>query len=242
MMVPPLTEHLLKRSVGKRPDNRNIYFLYEGKVTEKEFIEGIINRTDFFTNKEINLKEFFKTGNDQGVTQVEGLVSLAKNFIKDSQFKNGFDKIVIVFDLDVKNNDQEEINKILDLIQPANGDIILAYTNPAIELFLLMTKPTVYTTLIDHQSELILKNDWVGAPPNERRYVHNLLETTINVSAKKTNGGVNCLSDGINNAITQEKYINHYLDDAAGKLTSNIGYILEKINNNDFDIQYKKNI
>ena len=61
--------------------------------------------------------------------------------------------------------------------------------------------------------------------------------THINSKSKK--GEVSLLSNNFEIAIDQEKkFLNHYIDLASFKLTSNLGYVFEKIKNLDFNINY----
>ncbi|MCI5744834.1 MAG: RloB family protein [Erysipelotrichaceae bacterium] len=230
----PLNIKDLKRKVANKADARVIYLLYEGQNTEPLFLRPFLESSNYISSKEVRFKEFEKNGRDIGATNVEKLISLAKKFKNNAkEYKKGFDKIIIFFDLDVFKNNQEKINGLLDLI---DNDIILAYTNPSIELFLLLTIKNSYENIIEPRKKEILKNEFIG----KKRYVYDLLLKTSNINSKSKDGQVALFSENIEVAIQQENlFINTYIDKASKELTSNIGYIFSKIKNNDFYIQYK---
>lgn len=229
----PLEGRSIKRKVGEKKDARIIHLLYEGQNTEPLFINSFIKNSTYFDSKKIRFVYFEKTENDCGVTNIKQLIELAKKYKKNNKsFRKSYDKILIVFDLDVFKNNQNEINEILIHI---DNDIILAYTNPAIELFLLLTLKNSYEEHINKYKNEILKNDFV----NDKRFIYNLFCQLTNIDSKSSNENINTLVERFEIAIAQENlYLNHYLDKAANELTSNIGYVFKKIKNLDFDIIY----
>ena len=230
----PLSVSDLKRKISDRTDARVIYLLYEGQNTEPLFLHPFLESSNYISSKNVRFRRFEKTGRDVGASNVEKLIKLAKDYKKKTkEFKKGFDKIIIFFDLDVYKNNQKVINGLLNLI---DNDIILAYTNPSIELFLLLTLKNSYETIIEPKKELILKNDYI----NGKRYIYDLFLRTTNINSKSKDGKVSLLSNDFEIALRQEKlFLNTHIDRASTELTSNIGYIFEKIKNNDFDIHYK---
>ena len=233
-MIPPLAYSSLKRNVKDKKDSRIIYLLYEGKNTEPLFIEPFIMNSNYFnSNRSISFRKMKKTESDIGVTNLPQLVELAKGFkSKNKSFRKGHDKIIIFFDLDVYKNEQVGINELLSL---KDNDIIYCYTNPSIELFLLLTIKRSYELTIEPDKQKIIDNDFV----NGKRYINYLFYEKTGIDSKSAKGEVSSLSNNFETAILQEKiYINHFLDKAGGELTSNIGYVFEKIKNNDFAINY----
>lgn len=220
----PLEGKFLRRKVGNKKDARIIYLLYEGKNTEPLFINSFIENSTFFDSKKIRFTHLEKTLNDNGVTNVKQLIELAKNYKRNKNgFRNSYDKVLIVFDLDVFKNNQRKINKLLEFI---DNDIILAYTNPAIELFLLLTLKNSYEEYIVKNEKDILKNDFV----NNKRFVYNLFCEVTKTNSKSSKENFESLIQRFENAITQEElYLNRYLDRAANELTSNIGYVFKKL-------------
>ncbi len=228
----PLEYHTLKRKITNKKDARSVYLLYEGKNTEPLFIAPFIENSNYIDSREIRFIQFEKTDSDVGVTNLPQLIKLAKKFKQNSTFRKGYDKIIIFFDLDVYKNNQSAINKIMNLI---DDDIILAYTNPSIELFLLLTYPRTYETIIEPKAKEILKNDFVG----KKRYINNLFTDYSKINSKSSDGQVSLLSENFETAISQERmFLNQFIDLASTKLTSNIGYIFEKLKKSEFDINY----
>ena len=68
-------------------------------------------------------------------------------------------QIIIVFDLDVYKNNQLRMNNIISL---GDKDIIFAYTNPSIELFLLLTIKGSYEKIIKPNEKEILENNFIN--------------------------------------------------------------------------------
>ncbi len=230
--MSPLEYHTLKRKITNKKDARSVYLLYEGQNTEPLFIAPFIENSNYIDSREIRFIQFEKTDSDFGVTNLPQLIKLAKKFKQKNTFRNGYDKIIIFFDLDVYKNNQSAIDKIMMLI---DNDIILAYTNPSIELFLLLTYPRTYENLIEPKTKEILKNDFVG----KKRYINKLLTDYSKINSKSSNGQVSLLSENFETAILQERmYLNQFIDLASTKLTSNIGYVFEKLKKLDFDINY----
>ena len=228
-----LTVSSLKRKIGNKLDARVIYFLYEGKNTEPLFIAPFIENSNYINSQEICFKQFSKTENDEGRTSVEQLVKLAFSY-KDNHdnFKKNYDKIIIVFDLDVYKNNQLRMNNIISL---GDKDIIFAYTNPSIELFLLLTIKDSYEKIIKPNEKEILENNFI----NGKRFVNYLFSELTHINSKSKKGEVSLLSSNFEIVIDQEKkFLNHYIDLASFKLTSNLGYVFEKIKNLDFNINY----
>lgn len=221
----------------------NIYFVFEGTNTEPFFVRKYLEyyKDSLFGVYNIHLID--KKDNDKGRTSVKDLLKIANNIIKDkNKFDKKTDKVVVMFDLDIYDNDQSRINTLFPKI---NNNIILAYTNPAIELFIfLLIKDSLNNIIIPHKNE-ILENKYVLNKENkEERYIHNLLSNTIKLDVKVKKQlddfDFSSILEGFDYAYSQEKNINRYLDCAANNLTSNICYILDNIKNKTIDqISYK---
>jgi len=226
----------LKRTTKIRDDARKLYLLYEGKNTEPLFINSLIMNSNIVNKRDAYFLDLLKTKRDVGKTSPFSLIELAMNFKKDkNKFRTGFDKVMIFFDLDVFHNDQKEINKLLKII---DHDIILCYTNPSIELFLLLTRNGSYEKYIEPNEKLILENNYYKN--TDKRYIYHLATKVLKINTKGQNPKIALLATDFNRAFYQEKYLNHYLNKSSKKLTSNIGYVFNKISNNDYDIRYNK--
>ena len=227
----------LKRTSKIREDARNLYLLYEGKNTEPEFINALIYKSDIVNKRDAHFIDLAKTGNDEGRTSPYQLIQIAKDFKKNHKdFRNSYDKIIVFFDLDVFSNNQKEINKLL---LAKDNDIILCYTNPAIELFLLLTLKQSYEKYIEPHKKEILDNEYYK--DTKERYVYHLAKEVLKLDTKSKSNKLSLLAKDFKNAYFQEKLINHHLNKAATQLTSNIGYVFNKITNNKYDeIKYNQ--
>ena len=235
-MVPPyrieadLKKHLSKNGL------RTIFLLYEGQNTEKYLINPLLSSNSIVKKGKIRFRPITKEENDVGVTNPFSLVRYAKRFIKNEtangNFLSGRDKVMIVFDLDVFNNDQTKMNRLLKL---KTSDIIYCYTNPAIELFLLLTVNQGYEQIVEPNKDQILANE---KNDHGERFVYSLALEKVPGYSKSADADFRFILENIDNALMQEKHINNKISKAANKLTSNIAYLLKKFDNNDFNIEY----
>ena len=235
-MAPPYRiEKDLKKNTNKL-GLRTIFLLYEGLNTERCLINPLLSSNAIVRAGFVRFRQIVKEENDEGVTDPFSLVKYAKAFIKkeikNGNFISGRDKVMIVFDLDRLANDQTKMDILLS--QKTN-DIIYCYTNPAIELFLLLTVNHSYEQIIEPKTKEILANE-----KNEHgeRYIYSLALKYIPGYSKRADADFRFILDNISIALQQEKRINNKLEQASNRLTSNIAYILNKIASNDFDIKY----
>ena len=235
-MVPPYRIEKDLRKHSCKEGLRTIFLLYEGLNTEKYLINPLLSSNSIVKKGKIRFRPIIKEENDAGITNPFSLVKYAKRFIKNETAKDNFlsgrDRVMIVFDLDVLNNNQEEMNRLLRL---KTSDMILCYTNPAIELFLLLTLNQGYEQIVEPNKNKILANE-----KNEHgeRFVYNLALESVPGYSKSADADFRFILDNIDNALMQEKRINNKISKAANKLTSNIAYLLKKFDNNDFNIEY----
>ena len=236
-MVPPYSIETLKRKVtGKDPIK--IFLLYKGENTEKFLINPLLSSNIIVATKNIVFRPIIKEGNDKGITNPFALIKYAIEFvkqeIKNKNFLSGRDKVMVVFDLDVMKNDQQKMNELLSL---KTNDLILCYTNPAIELFMLLTLPYSFEKIIEPNKNKILENDF---DKNGDRFIYGLLKENM-PKLKDTKRAADIdFTDVIANiekAFMQEKFINNKLSQAANNLTSNIAYTINKISKEDFNFE-----
>ena len=122
--MPPIYERHLRRNTSSRHDAINIYYLTDGVVSEVKFFDALFNYTDFINNKDYRFIRCEKTGTDSGISNGLGLVKLARKYIKTNpKFKEGKDKVLIVFDLDVYSSD---LSMVIESIEKER-DILFAY-------------------------------------------------------------------------------------------------------------------
>lgn len=235
-MVPPYRIEADLKKHHSRNGLRTIFLLYEGLNTEKYLINPLLSSNSIVKKGKMRFRPITKEDNDVGITNPFSLVKYAKHFIKNEinkgNFLSGRDKVMIVFDLDVFNNNQSQMDKLL---KNKTNDMIFCYTNPAIELFLLLTVNQGYEQIVEPNKDKILANE-----KNDRgeRYVYSLALEKVPGYSKSADADFRFILDNIDNALMQEKHINNKISKAANKLTSNIAYLLKKFDNNDFDIEY----
>ncbi len=214
---------LLNRSDSTMKIKRNIYFLVEGKNTEQYYFDSLINESSFDPYDNINFFSFTKLGNDEGLTQPRKMLEKANEYANDkkNKFNKNIDVIYVIFDLDVFNNDQSEINKLLKYKKKY---IRLGFSNPAFELFLLLHLDDAYNKYIKKNKKNILLNNYV----NGKRFVNNLVYEITGVNTKKSEK-VGLFALNFKNAIKEEKKINEKFSYSGSKVTSNIGKIIESL-------------
>jgi hypothetical protein len=232
-MVPPLIEQEALGRLRTLQNPRTIYLLYEGLNTEVSLINPLCSNNPMFNRTPVLFRPLKKTENTSGVTDPFSLIRIAKDYIRahggEGGFKTGRDKILIVFDLDVLKNDQTQMNQ---LSNEKTSDLILCYTNPAIELFLLLSKANSYESLIQPHAGEILQNGYVG----EDRFVLKLFKDALHINPKARDADFRFILDNIETAYLQENmFLNHRLSKASNQLTSNIAYVLKKIKEDRID-------
>ena len=233
----PYSINELKRKVC-RDNPRKVFLLYEGLNTETYLINPLLSSNSIVRSQHIIFKSIEKQDNDKGITDPLSLIKYAKKFISNEiakkNFSTGRDKVMIVFDLDVFHNNQEKID---ELLAETTNDIILCYTNPAIELFLLLTEKRGFEKYIEPNKDKILKNEF---NENGDRYIAALAMSVLKIPTTKEARNINFTNviNNASNALIEERFLNNKLSKAAGQLTSNIGSVLSKLSKDDFDIKY----
>lgn len=223
--MPPFLAIDYRRNKKDKKDKISLFFLFEGSKTEPTFFKSLIDNSSIFDERKYNIKIVDKTSTDSGITNIKKMIEKSfKDIVRKEGFRSGYDKILIFFDLDIFKNDQKEMNKLVDFVNK-NNDFILLFTNPSIELFLLLCVKDSYGKLIEKNKKEIIENKWI----NNKRYIVNLFEKETHINPKKYSNDLKELALNFDIGIYQETFINHYLDNAANNLTSNIGYVLNKI-------------
>ena len=131
--------------------------------------------------------------------------------------------MVIVFDGDIF---EEKVQGYDELIAQIEKTDIAAVSNPGFELFLLLHIDGGYEQRIKGHEQEYLTMDEKGS----YSYAYNVLLELTGMNAKK-NGKIGKLADNVLMAIEQEKKINQDIHDIKGKVSSNIGKIIETIIN-----------
>lgn len=242
--MPPYRLSDIRRRVNSLPDAKKVFVLCEGTNTEPELMKKILSNSSFFgADESIRFIAVEKTGRDVGTTDLKGLIRLADSIISDADnhFNQGEDKVLVIFDLDVYAR-KHSIPEIKAIIEEHKRNMIFAYTNPAVELFLtLCIAPNAYDSIIQPSIKKILKNDWItSSDGTTRRFIAHLFYEKTHIDSKKGSTDFTLLASNVGEAIKQESlYLSRKLIDPEKSLISNFGYVLEKIRDNDIDsIEY----
>ncbi len=210
---------------------RKYFFICEGANTETFYFRHLIDlRKQLGIHPLIDIRLWEKTGKDRDISYAKNLVEFAKSqkIIPDNKFDSNHDKMVIVFDGDIF---EEKVQGYDDLIKDIEQQDIAAVTNPGFELFLILHIEGSFENYIkDHESEY-LEADEKG----RRRHAYNVLHDLTGMNAKK-NSEIGKLAQNVLIAIAQEKKINQDIHQLKGRVSSNIGKIIEEIMNEKPDI------
>lgn len=135
-----------------------------------------------------------------------------------------------------------DIHPLIDirLLEKTEGDRDISYPkklisfaelqkdNPAFELFLLLHFEGAYETDIIPHAKEIIRNKKEG----NQTFIYKLLLGKTGINAKKT-PKIGELAKRVETAILQEKKVNEDIHDCKGKITCNIGKIIENIRNDN---------
>ncbi len=205
---------------------RKYFFICEGANTETFYFRRLIDlRKQLGIHPLIDLRLWEKTDEDRNLSFVKSLVAFAE--IQKQNPENDFDlerdKVVIVFDGDIFEEKVKGYDELISLIEKND---IAGVTNPGFELFLLLHIEESYERWIEGHEAKFLSMDEDG----KYSYAYKILRELTGMNAKK-NSGIGNLADNVLIAISQEKQINQDIHDLKGKVSSNIGKIIEEIIN-----------
>lgn len=208
---------------------RRYYFICEGKNTEQWYFEKLIDiRKSLSIHSGIEIAYLEKTDEHENLANPKSLIEFA-----DTQKKNGkikfdpkHDKMIVIFDADIFESQQSNYDEILEMGKKNN---ILGVTNPSFELFLMLHLENSADNIIIPDSINIVENAWIGSNKRTRkRYVVDLLYKKKGIHSKKDEA-VAELANDVLLAIEQERKINNDIEKCKGVVTSNIGYIIQSI-------------
>lgn len=206
---------------------RRYYIISEGANTEFYYFKGLqktLQRT-VRLHSGIQIFPLEKTDADRNLSDPKKLINFAEKIKKeDISFDKTIDRMVIVFDADIFQNDDSTYNEIIRLGE-RNKENILGVTNPSFELFLFLHYQDSYEQIIVPNAENILKNE---KNSSGRRFIDTLFSSYTRMNPKK-NKNIDKLSEYVDTAIKQEKKLNQNIYCCSGKLTSNIGKIIQSI-------------
>lgn len=155
------------------------------------------------------------------------MIEFAENQKENSEiaFDKERDKMIVVFDGDIF---EEKVPDYDELVAEGEKNNILAVSNPAFELFLLLHYENSYADDIEPNVEQIIKNEKDG----HQTFIYKLLLARTGINPKK-NAAIGELAENIGIAIEQEKKINEDIHQCKGQITCNIGRIIDEIRKDD---------
>ena len=205
---------------------RKYFFICEGANTETFYFRKLIDlRKQLGIHPLIDIRLWEKTEKDKNISFAKKLFAFAQKQIDNPM--NGFDenrdKMIIVFDGDIF---EEKVQGFDQLLSEIEQNDIAAITNPNFELFLLLHIENSYDKFIkNHENSFLVADE-----KNRYSYPYNLLLQLTGLNAK-TNPNIGNLAENIFTAIAQEKLINQDIHQLKGKVTCNIGKVIESIIN-----------
>ena len=209
---------------------RKYYFICEGANTETFYFEKLIDlRKDLGIHPLIDIRLWEKTEGDRNISFAKYLVRFA--YEQKGLESNGFDverdKMIIVFDGDIF---EEKVQGYDELIASIEENDIAAVSNPGFELFLLLHVDGSYEKYIQgHEADFLTMVDGKYA------YAYNALLEATGMNAKK-NPQIGTLAENVLVAIEQERLINQDIHQLKGRVSSNIGLIIDGIINEEPEI------
>lgn len=203
---------------------RKYYFICEGANTETFYFKKLIDlRKQLGIHPLIDICLLEKTEEDRDISYPRKLIEYADQLKKSKEisFDKERDKMIVVFDADIF---EEKVSDYEDIVALGEEHNILAVTNPAFELFLLLHFRDSYEEDILPNKEAIIKNEKVG----NQRFIYKLLLNRTGINSKK-NSEIGELAKFVDVAIEQEKKVNQDIRNCKGKITCNIGMIIDSI-------------
>lgn len=205
---------------------RKYFFICEGANTETWYFRKLIDiRKSLNIHPLIDIRLLEKTEEDKDISFPRKLIAFAESQKdnEDISFDRERDKMIIVFDADIFEEKVQDYDEVVALGEKEN---LIAVSNPAFELFLLLHFENAFEEDIEPNVEQIIKNEKEG----NQTFIYKLLLARTGVNPKK-NSSIGELAKRVNIAIAQEKKINENIHNCKGRVTCNIGKIIESIRN-----------
>lgn len=218
---------LTDNEVQKEP-YRKYFFICEGANTETWYFKKLIDIRKFLRiHPLIDIRLLEKTEADKDISYPRKLIAFAESQKDNPEiaFDKERDKMIVLFDADIYESKVQDYDEVIAL---GERDNILAVSNPAFELFLLLHFENSYEHDILPNSDAIIKNEKEG----NQTFIYKLLLNKTGINSKK-NHDIGNLAEQVDTAILQEKKINEDIHACKGKITCNIGRIIESIRNDE---------
>ena len=204
---------------------RKYVFICEGANKEVWYFRKLIDlRKRLGIHPLIDIRLWEKTEGDQDITYPRKLIEFAEARKADAElaFDRNHDRMIIVFDADIFSAKVTGYEDVV-MLGEQYGDL-LGITNPNFELYLLLHFPGAFEEDILPNAERLLRNEKVG----NMRLSYSLLLSRTGINSK-TNEAIGDLAEKVETAIEQEKHLNQDVHACLGRLTSNIGSLIEMI-------------
>ena len=205
---------------------RKYFIICEGANTERFYFTRLIdNRKTLNIKSVIDIRLINREEYQCGLSYPSHLIDCANELKKpdsEIEFDVERDKMVVVFDADIF---EYKSNKYKHIVRHGEqtGNII-GVTNPCFELFLLIHYEDALDKDVFPNEEDALKEDKLG----KDGMICQALKARTGMNSRK-NSRIGELADNVLVAIKQEKRINQDIHKCKGKLTSNIGLIIQSI-------------
>lgn len=204
---------------------QKFFFICEGANTEMFYFKKLVDlRKQLGIHPLIDICLLEKTEEDRNLSSPKRLLKFAEKQKSSISFDEERDKMVVVVDADIFKNKPDDYLEVISLSEKYQD--ILAVTNPAFELFLLLHYEHSYEKEIKPNEEKILEN----RKENGRRYIDRLFSKKSGMNSKR-NPEIGSLVKYLDVAIEQEKKLNQDIQQCTNQLTSNIGKIISYIRN-----------
>ncbi len=203
---------------------RKYFFICEGANTETFYFRKLIDlRKTLDIHPMIDIRLMEKTGEHSDLSYPKKLLEFAEASKEDEKlgFDKEYDKMIIVFDADIF---EEKVSGYDELIKEGEKNNIIGVTNPGFEIFLLLHIEGSYEAYIKSNNDAFFEKD----EKNRLRYPYNVLQEATGMNSKK-NSKIGDLAENVVIAIEQEKLINQDIHNVKGRVSSNIGSIIENI-------------
>lgn len=183
-------------NIEQREPYRKYFFICEGANTETWYFRKLIDiRKSLNIHPLIDIRLLEKTEEDKDISFPRKLIAFAERQKEnaDISFDRERDKMIIVFDADIFEEKVQDYDEVVALGEAEN---ILAVSNPAFELFLLLHFENAYEEDIKPNEEEIIKNEKDG----NQTFIYKLLLARTGVNPKK-NSAIGELAKNVDIAI-----------------------------------------
>ena len=192
-------------------------FLCEGSVTEVAYFKHLMKiRRKLGIHPFIDISILERTEGDVSISAPKRLVQFGRDC-----FDGERDTIVVVFDADVFERGQPHYFDILENARQEN--FAVGVTNPCFELFLLLHYENGFSEYIEPNALELLSPKGL-----KNKLAYTILKERAGVDSK-SNKSIGKLAEFVTIAIEEERFLNRDINDCKGKITSNIGQIIDGI-------------